>query len=115
MTIDDATPVLDRATLDALRQLNEPDQPDVLQEVLTLFFPSAAVFLVGVMYVAAGLIWPARPSVAFGAVFILLAAGAPYLGAPTHFLVFALVGSATFFAAAIAGAVHGRSPVGWAR
>jgi hypothetical protein len=73
------------------------------------------VFLVGVMYVAAGLIWPARPSAAFGAVFILLAAGAPYLGAPTHFLVFALVGSATFFTAAILGAVHGRSPVGWAR
>jgi HPt (histidine-containing phosphotransfer) domain-containing protein len=38
---DAAAPALDPAVLDTLRQLNEPGQPDVLQEVFSLFLSDA--------------------------------------------------------------------------
>jgi HPt (histidine-containing phosphotransfer) domain-containing protein len=41
MMTEPADPALDRVVLDSLRQLSEPGQPDVLQEVLNLFLNDA--------------------------------------------------------------------------
>lgn len=42
---EQSAPILDHAVLDALRQLGEPGQPDVLHEVLRLFLSDAPVRL----------------------------------------------------------------------
>lgn len=41
-------PVLDRAVIESLRQLNQPGEPDVVQQVLTLFLADAQLRLADV-------------------------------------------------------------------
>ena len=72
-------------------------------ELANLFYPSIFIFFVGVMYIMAGAIWRAVPSVVAGGWLLLLAAVAPFLGYPWHYLLFALAGGLGFLAFSILG------------
>ena len=80
-------------------------------QLADLFYPSAYTLVVGVLYLAAAAIWRVVQMIVAGAVLVVLAAVTPFLGHPTNYLVFAIVGGAMFFTLAIAGAVRVRSAV----
>ena len=72
-------------------------------ELANLFYPSVFIFFVGVMYVMAAAIWRAVPSLIAGGWLLLLAAVAPFLGYPWHYLLFALAGGLGFLVFAVVG------------
>ena len=72
-------------------------------ELANLFYPSVFIFFVGIMYLAAGAIWRAVPSIIAGAWLLVIASVAPYIGYPWHYLFFALAGGLGFLLFAILG------------
>ncbi|WP_419819412.1 hypothetical protein [Glaciibacter flavus] len=77
--------------------------------VANLFYPSAYVMFSGVMFIVAGAIWQAVPSVVLGGWTVLIAAVAPYFGYPTHYLFLAIAGGVGFLALGAASLAHLRS------
>jgi len=71
------------------------------EELLSIFYPSAYVFFAGVMYVLGAALWRAVPMLVLGLWSIVVSVAAPFAGVPTHFLVFAVAGSAAWFAGAV--------------
>lgn len=71
--------------------------PDAL---LVTFYPSAFILFSGVMYLAAGLIWPAAPMLVLGIWSVILAAVGAVLPHPTAFLVYGIAGGGAFLAVA---------------
>lgn len=72
-------------------------------ELANYFYPSAYVFFVGVMYLAAGAIWHSTSSAVAGAWLVIVAAVAPLIGYPNHYLVFAIAGGGCFLVLSILG------------
>jgi len=69
--------------------------------LLAVFYPSGYVFFAGLMYVLGATLWRAVPMLVLGLWAILVSVVAPFIGAPTHFLVFALAGGAGFLVGAV--------------
>lgn len=65
-------------------------------ELRSIYYPSAFVLFVGIMYLVAGALWRAVPSILLGGILLVVAAVAPFLGVPDHYLFFALAGGGTF-------------------
>lgn len=82
-------------------------------DLLNIYYPTASVLFVGVMYLLAGGIWHSKVSIGMGVWMIVLAAVAPQFGYPTHYLIFAIAGGGVFLIAALVGFVVGRDPTGW--
>jgi hypothetical protein len=73
-----------------------------------VFFPCAYIFFVGVMFVVAGIIWRAIPSIVGGVWMVIVAAVGSYLGHPADLLFFAVAGGGGFLALAAYAGIHGR-------
>jgi len=71
----------------------------------SIYYPTASIMFVGVMYVVAGGIWQQRSAVGLGVAVVAVACVAPFFGYPTHYLVFAIAGGGVFLIATIASAV----------
>jgi len=78
-------------------------------DVLGIFYPAAYLFFVGVMFVAAGMIWRAVPMLVLGGWSLIVAVAGPYAGHPGLFLVYALAGGGGFFIVALWSWVWTRS------
>lgn len=78
-------------------------------ELANFFYPIAYVLFAGIMFIVAGAIWRAVPSVVLGGWTVLVAAIAPYFGYPTHYLVLAIGGGIGFLGLGIASVVHLRT------
>ncbi|MGL3151055.1 hypothetical protein ACSS7Z_11925 [Microbacterium sp. A82] len=61
-------------------------------DLLRVFYPSAYIFFVGVMFVSAAAIWRAVPMLILGGWSIIVSAVAPFVGYPGQYLVYALAG-----------------------
>jgi hypothetical protein len=72
-------------------------------ELANLFYPSVFVFFVGIMYVMAGAIWKTVSSVVIGGWLVVIAAVAPFIGYPWHYLFFAIAGGVGLLLFAILG------------
>ena len=70
-------------------------------DILAIFYPSAYIFFVGLMYVMAAAIWHAIPMLILGSWSILVSALAPFAGDPAQYLVYALAGGGGFLAVAL--------------
>lgn len=70
------------------------------EQLLNIFFPSAYVFFAGLMYVVGAALWRAVPMLVLGLWAIMVSVAAPFAGAPTHYLVFALAGGLGFLVGA---------------
>ncbi|GAB3607448.1 hypothetical protein GCM10027413_28570 [Conyzicola nivalis] len=77
-------------------------------ELANFYYPSAYVLFAGIMYVIAGAIWHAVPSVVAGCWLVLIAVVAPFFGYPGHYLFLALAGGIAFLALSAFGAVQQR-------
>jgi hypothetical protein len=66
------------------------------RELAAIFFPSAFVLFAGIMYLVAGALWRAVPSIVLGSIVIVIAVAAPFFGAPHNNLFFALAGGGAF-------------------
>lgn len=77
-------------------------------EIANFFYPSAYVFFAGIMYIVAGAIWHAVPSIVAGCWLVVIAAAAPLFGYPAHYLFLALAGGLAFLALSAFGAVQQR-------
>jgi hypothetical protein len=73
-----------------------------------IFFPTAMGILVALMYLVAGAIWHAIPSIVMGGAILVVSLVAPFLGYPNHYLVFAIAGGGVFFGGAISTALYTR-------
>ncbi|WP_411698878.1 hypothetical protein [Conyzicola sp.] len=67
-------------------------------ELANFYYPSAYVLFAGIMYIIAGAIWHAVPSVVAGCWLVLIAVIAPFFGYPGHYLFLALAGGIAFLA-----------------
>ncbi len=70
------------------------------EQLLGIFFPSAYAFFAGLMYVVGAALWRAVPMLVLGLWAIVVSVAAPFAGAPTHFLIFALAGGFGFLVGA---------------
>ncbi|MFB7251612.1 hypothetical protein [Microbacterium sp. NPDC056234] len=70
-------------------------------ELLGILYPSAYVFFVGLMYLVGAALWRAIPMLVLGVWTIIVSAAAPFAGAPTHYLVFAVAGGGGFLIGAV--------------
>ncbi|GAB3616462.1 hypothetical protein GCM10027416_10190 [Okibacterium endophyticum] len=77
-------------------------------ELMSFFFPSAFVIFAGVMYLLAGAIWHAVPSVVLGGWTLLIGGVAPFFGYPNHYLFLAIAGGLGFLALGLASIAHFR-------
>jgi hypothetical protein len=77
-------------------------------ELANFFYPSAFIFLAGVMYISAGAMWHTVPSVVGGGVLVVVAAVGGYLPYPWHYLFFAVAGGGTFIVLAAHSALRTR-------
>ena len=66
------------------------------RELAAIFYPSAFILFAGIMYLVAGAIWRAVPSIVLGGLVVLIAVVAPFFGAPTHYLFLAIAGGGVF-------------------
>ena len=73
-----------------------------------IFFPTAMGIVIAIMYLVAGAIWHAVPSIVMGGGILVVSLVAPFFGYPTHYLIFAIAGGAVFFAGAISSALYTR-------
>lgn len=69
--------------------------------LLSIYFPSAYVFFVGLMYGMGGIIWKSSAMVILGGWSVVVSAVAPFFGAPTNHLVFAIAGGGGFLVASL--------------
>ncbi|MBD3943727.1 hypothetical protein IF188_18705 [Microbacterium sp. NEAU-LLC] len=79
-------------------------------ELAALLYPGAFVLMVGVLYLAGGALWRAPVQYALGVVMIAVAVVATFVGAPVHYLVYAVVGPVAMLVVAIL-LVRGLLPV----
>jgi hypothetical protein len=85
--------------------LSANGMPEALKPI---FFPTAIGIITAVMFLVAGAIWHAVPSVVMGGAILLVSLIAPFFGYPTHYLIFAIAGGAVFFGGAISLAMYTR-------
>lgn len=78
------------------------------ESLQTIFFPTAMGIVIAIMYLIAGAIWHAVPSIVMGGGILIVSLVAPFFGYPTHYLVFAIAGGAVFFGGAISTALYTR-------
>jgi hypothetical protein len=74
------------------------------RELANIYYPTASVMIVGLMYFNAGAIWHNWQSLAVGLWVGLVACVAPWFGYPAHYLVFALAGGAVFIVGGVVAA-----------
>ncbi len=77
-------------------------------ELQTIFISSGMALIVGLLYLVAGAIWHAVPSIVMGGLMVVVALVAPFFGYPNHYLFLAVAGSAVFLGGAIAVARFAR-------
>ena len=65
-------------------------------ELQTIFFPTGMALIVGLLYLVAGAIWHAVPSIVMGGLMVVVALIAPFFGYPNHYLFLAVAGGAVF-------------------
>lgn len=65
-------------------------------ELAAIFYPSAFVLFAGIMYLVAGALWRAVPSIVLGGIVIVVAVAAPFFGSPHNNLFFAIAGGGAF-------------------
>lgn len=70
-------------------------------EAANIFYPTASVMFVGIMYIVAGAIWHTWQTIAMGAWMVLVACVAPFFGYPMHYLVFGIAGGGVFLVGAV--------------
>jgi len=73
-----------------------------------LFFPTGMGIIIGIMYLMAGAIWHAVPSIVLGGLLLVVALAAPFFGYPNHYLFFAIAGGAVFLGGAVSVALYSR-------
>lgn len=73
-----------------------------------VFFPTGFGIIIGIMYLMAGAIWHAVPSVVMGGLLLVVALIAPFFGYPNNYLFFATAGGAVFFGGAVSVALYSR-------
>jgi len=73
-----------------------------------LFFPTGMGIIIGIMYLMAGAIWHAVPSIVLGGLLLAVALIAPFFGYPHHYLFFAIAGGAVFLGGAVSVALYSR-------
>jgi fatty acid desaturase len=71
------------------------------QHLMNIYYPSATGLFIGLMYIIAGAIWHAIPSIWMGAWIGIVALVAPFFGYPTNYLVFAIAGGGVFLIGAL--------------
>ena len=89
-------------------------------DLAAYYYPCAYVFFAGIMYILAGAIWQAVPSLVGGVWLVVVAVAAAFVPSPNHYLFFSLAGGLGFLAlsavsvvrlrrvrAAASGAQHG--------
>lgn len=77
--------------------------------LLLLFYSCVYTFLIGLQYFMAGVIWRSVPSLIVGGWLVVVAAVAPYLGFPNHYLLLGIGGGGAFIVLAIVTASRNRS------
>jgi hypothetical protein len=77
-------------------------------ELQTIFIASGMALIVGLMYLVAGAIWHAVPSIVMGGLMVVVALIAPFFGYPNHYLFLSIAGGAVFIVGAIAVARFAR-------
>jgi hypothetical protein len=77
------------------------DSHGMTPELANFFYPIAYVLFAGIMYLLAGAIWHAVPSVVQGGVIVLVALVAAFLPYPWHFLFLAIAGGGSFLVLAL--------------
>jgi hypothetical protein len=77
-------------------------------ELQTIFFGSGMALIIGLMYLVAGAIWHAVPSIVMGGLMVIVALIAPFFGYPNHYLFLSIAGGAVFLVGAIAVARFAR-------
>jgi hypothetical protein len=87
------------------------------REVANIYYPTASVMFVGIMYFIAGGVWQNWGSIVMGGWIVLVACVAPFFGYPTHYLVFAVAGGGVFLVATVVTAIwaYGRRDSGTGR
>lgn len=78
-------------------------------ELANIYYPTAYVLFSGIMFIVAGAIWKAVPSVVLGGWTVLVASVAPYFGYPMHYLVLAIGGGVGFLALGVAASAQLRT------
>jgi len=78
------------------------------KQLQTIFFPTAFGIVIAIMYLMAGAIWHAVPSIVLGGGILVVSLIAPFFGYPNHYLFFAVAGGALFFGGAISLALYAR-------
>lgn len=73
-------------------------------EFAQLLYPGLYIFLVGTLYLAGGALWRAVPMYVLGAALIVSVVVATFVGAPNHYLVYAIAAPAALLVTA--GVLH---------
>lgn len=71
------------------------------QELANVLYPGLYVFLVGVLYLSGGALFRTVPMYIVGALLIVTAVVATFVGAPNHYLVYATIAPAAMLIAAV--------------
>lgn len=66
------------------------------QDLLVVFYPSAFIFFSGIMYLTAGVIWNAAPTLVLGVWSVVISAVGAMLQHPLAYLVYAIAGGGAF-------------------
>jgi hypothetical protein len=75
-------------------------------ELANFFYPTAYVMFAGIMYMISGAIWHAVPSFVAGIWLVVIAAVAPFVGYPHHYLFLALAGGLAFIGLSVGAFVQ---------
>ena len=78
------------------------------RDLLSVFYPTGMGIIIGIMYLMAGAIWHAVPSIVLGGLLLAVALIAPFFGYPHHYLFFAIAGGAVFLGGAVSVALYSR-------
>ncbi len=70
-------------------------------EASSLLYPGAFVLMVGVLYLAGGALWRSPVQYALGIVMVVVVAIATFVGAPYHYLVYAIAGPLAMIVVAV--------------
>lgn len=77
-------------------------------ELQSIFIASGMALIIGLLYLVAGAIWHAVPSIVLGALMVVVSLVAPFFGYPNHYLFLSIAGGAVFLGGAIAVARFAR-------
>lgn len=89
------------STLGAGFLLGAMARAGVPSAVMGILAPALFALVVGVLYLAGGMLWRSPAQYALGCVMIATAIGASFAGAPTHNLIYGTVGSAAMLVMAV--------------